>query len=150
MSLQKAESMRTKIAGSMFTNAAKQVPTDKARWSPDDESASAYEIVQHLAGANYFFNAMIKNEPPPTPELDESLSYEEALEKFEESVETLARTTVNVSDEDLKATREMPWGQTWKVQNILMSGSLHISYHWGQIGYLQTIWGDSTDYHLQM
>lgn len=149
MNLQQAESARLKLTGEIFLNAARHVPPDKVHWTPTPGATSAGQIVQHIAWANDFFAAHIQGKPPREQRFDPDLPYEDALARFQQSVQGLAQTMAAVPDEQLNDPRPMPWGQTWKVKHILMSGSAHIAYHWGQIGYLQNTWGDDIDYHLR-
>lgn len=149
MNLQKLESRRVQAMAGIFHEAARHIPAEKARWKPDPKAKSAQEIVEHLAWANRFFAALLRGEPPTSPS-DEPApkSYEDALQAFQESAAVLAEATASVPDDRLQAAVELPWGQTWKMTMLLAAGSGHIAYHWGQIGYLQTLWGDETDYHL--
>lgn len=148
MNLQQTESLRIKRVGQIFLDSARHVPQDKANFKPDPNLTSANEIVQHIAWANGFFNALIQGKAPAEHAFDPELPYAQALARFEQSCQHLAAATAAVPDDQLDDARDMPWGQTWKVKHILTSGSLHIAYHWGQIGYLQKAWGDTTDYHL--
>ena len=148
MTLQQMESVRVKRAGEIFLGAAQHVPADKAHWKPHPNATSAHEIVQHLAWANHFFAAIIQGQTPPAADKDPQVPFEQVLQQFQRSYESLAHTIAAVPDAHLQEKRQMPWGQVWKVQSLLMGGSLHIAYHWGQIGYLQLAWGDTTDYHL--
>jgi uncharacterized damage-inducible protein DinB len=149
MNLQKLESRRVQAMASIFHEAARHVPAEKAQWKPDPKAKSAREIVEHLTGANHFFAALLRGEPqaPPTGESIPK-SYEDALQAFQESAAVLAEATASVPDDRLQDAVELPWGQSWKMTMLLAAASGHIAYHWGQIGYLQTLWGDEADYHL--
>lgn len=149
MNLQQLESRRVQAMAGIFYDAAQHVLAEKARWKPDPNAKSAQEIVEHLAGANHFFAAILRGEPP-TPPTGESTqkSYEDALRAFQESAAVLAEATASVPDDRLQDAVELPWGQSWKMTMVLAAASGHIAYHWGQIGYLQTLWGDEADYHL--
>lgn len=148
MTLQQTESLRVKRAGEVFLDTARHVPADKAHWKPHPNGTCAHEIVQHLAWANAFFDALIAGQEPPLTVKDPQVPFEQVLQQFQRSYESLAKTIAKTPDERLSEKRQLPWGQVWKVQSLMMSGSLHIAYHWGQIGYLQLAWGDTTDYHL--
>jgi len=148
--LQQAESFRTKRAGELFLGSAKHIPQGKADWKPGDEATSAQDIVQHLIGANRFFTALIQDKTPPETSKAAHEPFEQLLERFQQSYEELSDTIAAVPDDELQAERQMPWGQTWKVQALLMGSSFHLAYHWGQIGYLQKAWGDTADYHLEL
>lgn len=149
MGYQKTEAFRVKTMGKLFYEAAKHVPADKADWKPHENATSAQDIVDHIAWANNFFGSMIKGETPSKPEDQEKVGYEQSLERFKQSCKDLADVVSKVPDDQLDVTRDMPWGQTWKIKALLMSGGIHIGYHWGQIGYLQNTWGDDRDYHLE-
>ena len=47
-------------------------PAEKLDWKPDEKSMSAKDMVEHLAGANHFFAAMITGQEMPTPPEDPS------------------------------------------------------------------------------
>jgi len=149
MEYQRMEAFRIQSMGKLFYGAAKHVPEDKASWKPTEEGSSAQEIVDHIAWANDFFGSIIKGETPSDPKDQEAVSYEQSLDRFKQSCKDLSELVSSVPDDQLEDTRELPWGQTWKIKVLLMSGATHISYHWGQIGYLQSAWGDKTDYHLE-
>jgi len=150
MDLQQLESRRVQAMAQIFWEAARHVPPEKADWKPDPNAKSAHEIVAHLTAANAFFAALLRGEPfsgTPHPQT-EGKEYAQSLEEFRRSAQGLAETIASLPEERLGETVTMPWGQTWKVPMLLAAASGHIAYHWGQIGYLQTLWGDATDYHL--
>jgi hypothetical protein len=37
----------------------------------------------------------------------------------------------------------MPWGEVRSIKDLITSPMPHMAYHWGQIAYLQTLWGDN-------
>jgi len=150
MSIQKGESLRTRKAGELFLDAARHVPADRADWKPHPDTSSAREITHHMSWANRFFAAKIRDEaidPPTDP--DPETPWEDVCADFGASCKALVEVVAKTPDDALDQTREMPWGQVWKVKALMMGASLHLAYHWGQIGYLQKAWGDTTDYHLQ-
>lgn len=150
MNLQQLESRRVQAMAQIFLEAARHVPSERADWKPDPKAKSAHEIVSHLAKANGLFLAILHGEPPSgdTAPDTEGKSYEEALGEFEKSAQELAEAIASLPDERLGEQIELPWGQTWKMPLVVAAAGGHIAYHWGQIGYLQTLWGDATDYHL--
>ncbi len=150
MNLQQLESRRVQTMAQIFLEAARHVPADKADWKPDPRAKSAHEIVSHLAKANGFFTQILRGEPPTgdTAPETEGRRYEDSLKEFEKSAQELVETIASLPDERLGETVQLPWGQSWKMTMIVAAASGHIAYHWGQIGYLQTLWGDATDYHL--
>jgi hypothetical protein len=77
----------------------------------------------------------------------QSGTYSEALEALLTSGKALAEAIAAVPEDQLRAERRMPWGETWKMTRLITSPSAHIAYHWGQLCYLQTLWGDQQDYY---
>lgn len=150
MNWQQLESRRVQALAQIFSEAARHVPPEKADWKPDPKARSAHEIVSHLAKANGLFLALLNGDPPSgdTAPDTEGKSYEDTLKEFEKSAQELAEAIASLPDERLEEQVDLPWGQTWKMSRVVAAASGHIAYHWGQIGYLQTLWGDATDYHL--
>ncbi len=153
MKLQQLESRRVQTLMGLCLNAVQQVPKDKARWKPEGLGKSVHEILEHLAGANYGFAGLICGEGFTTSakkmerqSIKESAdSYKQALETLRSSGQALSETIASVADEQLDQTRTMPWGQTWQMTRLITAPGAHIAYHWGQICYLQTLWGDKED-----
>jgi len=148
--LQELEGRRVQALMELLLRAARHVPPDKVRWKPEPTAKSAQEIVEHVAAVNEFFATLIRGEASqssgPRPQSHES--YERALEALRASGEAVARAIQAVPDEQLETDRTLPWGQRWKLRRLLTAPGTHIAYHWGQISYLQTLWGDLKDYHL--
>lgn len=151
--LQELEGRRVRALMELLLRAARHVPPDKVRWKPEPTAKSAQEIVEHVAAVNEFFATLIRGEVPqgpgPRPHQPQSHeSYERALEALRASGEAVAQAIQAVPDEQLEADRTLPWGESWKLRRLLTAPGTHIAYHWGQISYLQTLWGDLRDYHL--
>jgi len=154
MKLQQLESRRVRTLLELLHRAAQHVPPDKAEWKPEGQGKSARELIEHLTGANHAFAGLIEGDPSgPSVEKDDrhkirlqSESYEQALEALKASGEALAEAIASVPDEELSQERRMPWGETWKLTQLITAPSAHIAYHWGQLCYLQTLWGDWKDY----
>jgi uncharacterized damage-inducible protein DinB len=147
--IQELESRRVRALMELLLKAARHVPPDKAPWKPEEGAKSAQEIVEHVTGVNEFFAQLIRGAElsgGPVPSSYES--YEQALSALQASGEAVAEAIQAVPDEQLEAERTLPWGEAWKLRKLLVAPGTHIAYHWGQISYLQTLWGDFKDYHL--
>jgi uncharacterized damage-inducible protein DinB len=124
-------------------------PEDKRDWKPDESSMSAKDMIEHLAGANHYFSAMITGQEPPTPpENPPQLNYDQAMQMFDESVQLMANTLTSVSDENLNDARETPFGHSVNVRFAMSVPGSHTAYHWGQLSYLQKQYGDEEDHFL--
>ncbi len=155
MNLQQFESRRLLNIIELFQTAAKEVPADKIQWKPEKKGKSAQEILEHVAGANLAFAALVRGGALPeqaTKVKDrqdikhESESYVQALEGLKSSAQVLADAIASVPDNQLGEERQMPWGVTWKMTRLMTAPSAHTSYHWGQLCYVQTLYGDTKDY----
>lgn len=154
MKLQQLESRRVQALMELCSKAAQGVPSERIQWKPDAKGKSAHEILEHLAGANHGFAALILGSALPKgvkagadrqSVKNPTDSYEQALEALKKSGNVLAEAISSAPDEQLSLTRPMPWGETWEMTRLLTAPGAHIAYHWGQICYLQTLWGDQQD-----
>jgi len=154
MNLQHLESRRIRALIELLYRAARHVPPERSEWKPEGKGKSAREIVEHLVGANHAFARLIKGDAFETTieKADRQKvhiraeNYEQALEALRASGEALAEAVASVPDDQLGRERRMPWGETWKLTRVISTPSAHIAYHWGQLCYLQTLWGDFQDY----
>ena len=151
MGMQRFESLRVESLMEILTQTAKQVPDDKLDWKPDTNGKSSSEIVHHLIGANHAFAAMIRGQDVPTGnKQDFSIqpgSMDDAFGELHKSGLHLSEAIAEVSDEQLRESKQMPWGETWTMTRLVSAPSAHIAYHWGQLAYLQTLWGDQKDHY---
>jgi len=151
MSVQKFESLKIESLMELMAKTAREVPQDKIDWKPDPKGKSTREILEHLTGANHAFAALIRGESVPASD-KQSFSIkpdqmDDAFAALHRSGLHLSEAIAEVTDSQLEEQREMPWGETWKMLRLISSPSSHISYHWGQLAYLQTLWGDQVDHY---
>lgn len=124
---------------------AHAVPAKRANWAPADGSAkSALQVVHHVAEVNRSIADALHGEPSsqvktPTPPDD----YAAALAALERTAQALAQAIRTLPDERLNPNDPKP------SLKLMQVGVLHLTYHWGQLGYLQTLWGDPVDHFLK-
>lgn len=143
MDLRETEIKRIEKVSELFLKAARAVPPDRQDWKPMPTGKSAHEIVAHVGMANSFFAALLRGGAPS--EMKSADSYETALKLFEESKSELTQTIRSIDPATFNQKRTMPWGEERTLKDLLTSPMPHMAYHWGQIAYLQTLWGDSGD-----
>jgi uncharacterized damage-inducible protein DinB len=141
MDLREIEVKRIEKLSELFLKAARVVPAEKQNWKPMPNGKSAQEILAHLGMANYFFAALLRGSAPP--EVKNATNYEEALKLFEASKSQLAQAIRSVDPATFNEKRTMPWGEERTLKDLITSPMPHMAYHWGQIAYLQTLWGDT-------
>ncbi|HED03568.1 MAG TPA: DinB family protein [Candidatus Fraserbacteria bacterium] len=152
MDLRKLESGRIEALSELMLKAAAHIPAERTAWRPEGLGRSPQELLAHTAGANLAFARLIQGETelpgePPQQIKAEARSYQEALQTFQTSAQTLAQAMRILPEERFTQECQMPWGERWKMTRVLSAPSAHIAYHWGQLCYLQTLLGDQEDRH---
>ncbi|MCS6902746.1 MAG: DinB family protein [Candidatus Bipolaricaulota bacterium] len=140
MDLRETEIKRIEKISELLLKAARAVPKDKQNWKPMPTGKSAHEILAHLGMANYFFAALLKGAAPA--QMNEPKTYDDALKLFEQSKSELTQTIRSMPPAQFDEKRTMPWGEERSIKDLITSPMPHMAYHWGQINYLQTLWGD--------
>lgn len=144
MDLREIEVKRIEKIAELLLKAARAVPADKQNWKPAPEGKSAQEIVAHLGMAGYFFAMLIRGVDKPSP-MPEAKTYDDALKLFAASQAELTQTIRSIDPQHFQEKRTMPWGEVRSLKDLITSPMPHMAYHWGQINYLQTLWGDQQD-----
>ncbi len=133
---------------------AKAIPHEKATWTPSDGGAkSALDIVKHMVEVNHSISTYVRDNQPISDEAKGELlarinTYEDALSELTSSSDALAKAYQSVSDERIKdALQNLP--QPGSLARTMGVGIIHLTYHWGQLCYLQTMWNDQEDHFLK-
>lgn len=142
MDLREVEIKRIERVSELFLKAARAVPADRQTWKPAPEGKSVQEIVAHVGMANYFFATLICGAEKSMRDVTD---YQSALQLFEDSKRELQQTIRSLEAAAFEEKRTMPWGEVRSVKDLITSPMPHIAYHWGQINYLQMLWGDNQD-----
>ncbi|MBI1729158.1 DinB family protein [Candidatus Acetothermia bacterium] len=150
MSFQKDTATNYLTQVDLFKVTLEKTPSDKLQWKPDPNSMSAQEMVEHLTGSQYFFAALIKGEDPPAPPPSDSTpkvkTREQLLKDFQQSCDMMAKTIGSAPDKSLDTPIKLPFGHTVKTRFIMTVPGFHATYHWGQLSYVQKMWGDNKDH----
>jgi len=72
---------------------------------------------------------------------EEIPTLELAIERLRRTTESFLKVVAATPDEKLDDTIDLPWG-TFSYGDCLMHALWHLSYHEGQINYIQTLYGD--------
>ena len=145
---QEIEKARFLTQSDFFKVTLENTPADKLQWKPDDKSMSAMEMAQHLTGSNYFFSALIKGEKPGAPaEAPKNPTPAQVMQDLQKSCDMIANTIASVPDQKLDNQVELGTsGRKVKVRFMVTVPGTHLAYHWGQLSYLQKMWGDDKDH----
>lgn len=146
------------IASAVTERAARSVaenlramPPDKQTWRPLDAGRSALSIVQECAVLNRFFARTIRELKAPewtweqyNAECATLDTAEKALQALDDATQDLVAAIRSVSETDLTVEVALPFGEGFKtsLQDLLFFAHWNMTYHQGQLAYIQTLYGD--------
>ena len=125
------------------------MPADRQTWRPLDEGRHALDQIQECAGANAMFAQALTQRAfgdfdPATIERHraEMATMDKALAVLASATAGLVAAIRAFPDADLGKTITMPWGEQATFADILLFAYWNMTYHYGQISYIQTLYGD--------
>ncbi len=130
---------------------ARQLPEDKLTWKVMDEGRTPLDQFQECASAPSSYNNIIKGESKEFIDSDHMKRREARLTwvtvdqceaECRERTATLLETIRGTPDEALFNKVTMPWGEEWKLLDVMMMHHWNMVYHTGQICFIQTLLGD--------
>jgi len=130
------------------------IPEDKRSWTPALEGAAglrtALEMVAECAAANRFFAGLLRHETPqgfnPFEVKADYATVEAAQQDLLSSAAEVAAAVRGLSDEDLQAEFVLRRG-AMKGYQVIAFPLRNMTYHGGQLNYLQLLYGDTT-FHI--
>lgn len=145
--------LQTQAAAERLFKTARAMPQEKLSWSPLDAGRTALDQLQECAQASLFFGAMLRDRA--VPDFD-AARFEEmraaragwTLDDCEraarENTEAFCAVVRDFPDDDLQKTLFIPFGggMDSTYADIMMLHAWNMTYHWGQINYIQTLYGD--------
>jgi len=133
---------------------ARAMPEDKLHWTPFESKRSMLDCLQECAQApNFFLNMLETRSMPEFREEDFERARAEwaqwdTLDKCEQvcrkNTEKLCAVIRTFPDEDLGITIHLPFGGGMErsMADVAMFHLWNLTYHLGQINYIQTLYGD--------
>lgn len=135
---------------------AKAIPSEKLTWRPAEHARSALEILQECAVLPAALTAWLQERPQSPPSMEqyapywaqaESLTTLDACEQaLRENTQKLLRAVESLSEGELNHTAVAPWGRTYTLAQGCLIHYWNLTYHLGQIAYIQLLYGD-TEYY---
>ncbi|HVT14043.1 MAG TPA: DinB family protein [Fimbriimonadaceae bacterium] len=148
ISLQEAVARRTEIALEDFAAAVQRVPTERLEWQPIGDARPVLEIVQECGRVNERWADMIASGEWIAWDAgkiegirSETADIERAMAYLRASTAKYAATVRALPDERLDVEFQAPW-RSATMAEWLCHALWHLSYHEGQINYIQTLYGD--------
>jgi hypothetical protein len=125
------------------------IPADKFDASPMGAAKTAKDMTLECAGLNRILVKLIAGEEAkhPSPE-DRKASYasfktaEDVKGEFSSSFDELIAKVEKLEPAQLDREITAPWGQTLPLGAMLLMGVSHVTYHDGQLNYIQSLYGD--------
>lgn len=123
---------------------ASYIPEEMLDWQPMDYGKSANMILSECARANYDMAAAIGGSK--ASELPKDLDFRALKDHVMDSAKAVCDAIDALSDEDLEGDIQMPWGGIFPATQAILLPTSHMTYHDGQINYIQLLLGD-TKFH---
>ena len=126
-------------------------PKDKAVWKPLETGRSIQEIALECAGVNLFMAKAISTYAAPVMDREEFAKFtaehdtlEKSVAALKSSLSALSAAIICFPTEKLDDTILLPFpgGTTVAFAELISKPYYHLSYHLGQINYIQTLYGD--------
>jgi hypothetical protein len=126
------------------------MPADKIEWSPLDQGRTALDQLQECAMAPDLYLGYLDprhkrkaNSYAEAAELQSRwTTVDECLKALHEKTAALIAAIGALPRERLSEECTMPWGEQMTVQAIAGLHYWNLTYHLGQINYIQTLYGD--------
>ena len=135
----------------MIVKDTKYIPEEKFCFCPMGCAKTARQVLAEVAGTNARIGAAIRGEDPATAggfvEKVEQASTLDALGVLvRESAKIVCDAIDTISEADLDKQVKMPWGASFPAWQAILLPVSHMTYHDGQINYIQLLLGD-TKFH---
>ena len=153
MNLQEYIVKGTRAAAEEFWRYAKAVPEDKADWKPGEGARSVLDMCREIARTPLWADEIFSDKPMDFSE--ESMAKEmeimaqwttidQCREEFDRNVANFYEVARTMPDERLNHTKFLPFegGRDFTFLEMLEYPRWNLTYHTGQIAYIQTLYGD--------
>lgn len=123
---------------------ASYILAEKLDWHPMDLAKSVNEILAECAHVNYMLVTAVKGSKVDEPA--EKLDFDALKDYVLCSAKAVCESIDSLDDAALCGDIQMPWGATMPMTAAIMLPASHMSYHDGQVNYIQVLLGD-TKFH---
>ena len=122
------------------------MPEDKIIWRPAEGSRTARELLEELVSTTVYSISLIHPQENPAKESEDKADLNtktvaELETEHRSAVVEFLKAVAAFPEEKLSETMDLPWG-TMSFFQIISYPYWNLVYHWGQIGYIQTMYGD--------
>jgi uncharacterized damage-inducible protein DinB len=154
MTVQELAIRSTEDAVESFFRNAHAVPADRVTWKPAEAARSVLEIAQEVAQTATWFTRTLETgafEMPPPEIMQQALEQRKSWTTIDdcervcrENNERLFEAIRKFPAERLDETVDLPFGggMTKTLADMMMMHYWNTVYHYGQVAYVQTLYGD--------
>ena len=132
-------------AGSLWRT-AQAIPEEKLDWMPGGEARTARQLLEELVTTTTFTAQMIRDMKMPEmteEKLPKSITELEKLHKA--AITDFLKAVSEFPEDKLQEKLDLPWGNLTFFQ-IISYPYWNMMYHFGQISYIQLLYGDKEMY----
>lgn len=146
----------TKEAEQSLMRAARAMPEDKLDWKVEGNGRSALEQLQECAQAPLWFTSIVQNfENPPSfdeeqfAQMQQQRKAWDTIDKCEAAMKehsaALYKAIKAIPEGQLAKTNEFAFapGKQFSMANMMFGHYWNLTYHIGQINFIQTLYGDT-------
>ncbi|MDH7480764.1 MAG: DUF1572 family protein [Armatimonadota bacterium] len=125
------------------------IPAEKLSWCALGCAKTAADILKEIACSNVQMAASIRGEKPGKFEeefadrVGKASTLTELGQLVKDSADIVCRAIDSHSEADLEKQITMPWGAVFPLYEAIFLPANHMTYHDGQINYIQLLLGDS-------
>lgn len=142
---------RTAEMSGTLVRAIRKMPTDKTEWKPLDNGRTVLDQVQECVGANKFALTVLQTYTLPERDPDHTERLQKELDTLDKAVAALEGSTAQIvaaikefPTEKLDEKIVLPFRGGFETSYAWVANFcyMHLTYHYGQINYVQTLYGD--------
>ena len=120
------------------------MPDDKLDWRPEETARTTRELLEEIVTTLPWNMDFVKTQKAPEwhdSSTDKKMTLEELEKTHRDYVTKFMAVVKEFPEKDLQKSNELPWGKM-TFFDVIMYPYWNMIYHWGQISYLQTMYGD--------
>jgi hypothetical protein len=150
ITVQQLVSRKTREAWEALMRTAAFVPEEKRDWVPQGKARTLHDFAAECALITDWSLGFFEAYEVPPMDLEaygRARAELDTLEKIkavgDAAIERYCAAVEAVPDAKLAEAKEMPWGMTMTIADVLLLNYWNMVYHTGQVNYLQMMLGDT-------
>jgi uncharacterized damage-inducible protein DinB len=131
-------------AGRNMAHNIEFVPAEKLDWKPAPTSRSVLDLANHIVSSYIWSKNLVTGKKEDAEEVK---TKEDAIEAVKEGTKKFADYVESLKKDELKRMITIPMMGDMSVEQIIQLAVIDAIHHRGQVCYIQTILGDTTDHY---